>query len=595
MLLSIAAAAAALPAYSAEPCANPIGRIVSVEGPIRIHRGGAPPIAADLNAEVCAGDTVEVPARSRAALLLANETTIRLDQNTTVSLQGITADRSLGLRLTRGTLHTITRTSRRFGIQTPFVNANVEGTEFSVALEDSRSVFTVFEGVLRVGDVPGTQQPVTVQTGEVATFAGGTLVRKEFREDLVVRPRDAVQWALYYPSVIDVPPATTLPDAPDVRASIDLYRRGRPADALASLQPDDKRPANIALSVYRAGLLLAVGRLDEAEPLLKVAAAAGAANAYALLAIIAVVRDDKALALLQAREATGRDEGSASAWLALSYAQQASFQIGEALASARKAASVAPDNALAWARVAELQLSIGDREGALASASRAQTLNPSLARTQSVLGFAYLVGIDAAAAQGAFEKAIALDQSDPLPRIGLGVANIRQGAVATGREQLEIAAILDPGSSLVRSYLGKAYYEEKRDALAATQFEAARHLDPLDPTPWFYDAIAKQYANRPCGSARIVRKIRRAQRQSRCVPLAPAARPRTRPHAARVSRAVTTSWIFPSSRSPRRPSPWCWTSTMLRPIGSCRTSMPLSRGTRSPAQASSCRRNCASR
>ena len=271
---------------------------------------------------------------------------------------------------------------------------------------------------------------------------------------------------------------------------------GRPAEALASLKPDDGRDVD-ALRVYRAGLLLAVGRTDEAEPLLSAAAAAGSANAYALRAVIAVVRDDKALALEQALEATRRDPRSASAWLALSYAQQASFRIDDALAAASKAAEVAPGSALAWSRVAELQLSAGDRTGALASATRAQGLNAALGRAQSVRGFADLAGVDALTAQGAFERAIALDPSDPLPRIGLGLARIRQGALAAGREQLEIAAILDPGSSLVRSYLGKAYYEEKRDRLATTQFDAAQRLDPLDPTPWFYDAIALQYANRP--------------------------------------------------------------------------------------------------
>jgi Tfp pilus assembly protein PilF len=491
-------AASSISLRAADTCVTPIGRIVSAEGPIRIQRAGAAATLAELNTQVCAGDTIEVPARSRAALLLANETTIRLDQNTTVALQGPAADAPLGLRHTRGTLHTITRTSRRFGVQTPFVNANVEGTEFSIVLSESRGVFTVFEGVLKVDPaVAAPAQPsVIVQPGEVATFAGPALVRKEFREDLVVRPRDAVQWALFYPTVLDGS-TLSLPDAPDVRASVDLYRRGRPADALAALQADEKRSATGALAVYRAGLLLAVGRLDEAEPLLKAGAAVGDANAYALLAMVAVVRDDKALALEEAREATRRDEKSASAWLALSFAQQASFQLDDALASARKATGVAPDSALAWARLAELQLSVGDRAGALASSTRAQALNPSVARTHTVLGFAYLVDVDAIAAKTAFERAVALDQADPLPHLGLGLANIREGDLAAGRQQLEIAAILDPGSSLVRSYLGKAYYEERRDALASTQFEAARRLDPNDPTPWFYDAIAKQTANRP--------------------------------------------------------------------------------------------------
>ncbi len=56
---------------------------------------------------------------------------------------------------------------------------------------------------------------------------------------------------------------------------------------------------------------------------------------------------------------------------------------------------------------------------------------------------------------------------------------------------------MDPNNSIVRSYLGKAYYEEKRTPLDEGQYAIAKELDPKDPTPWFYDAIAKQTTNRP--------------------------------------------------------------------------------------------------
>ena len=60
-----------------------------------------------------------------------------------------------------------------------------------------------------------------------------------------------------------------------------------------------------------------------------------------------------------------------------------------------------------------------------------------------------------------------------------------------------MAASLDANDATIRSYLGKAYYEEKRDGLDLREFETAKQLDPNDPTPWFYEAIAKQTTNRP--------------------------------------------------------------------------------------------------
>lgn len=220
-------------------------------------------------------------------------------------------------------------------------------------------------------------------------------------------------------------------------------------------------------------------------------------DAHALQAIIALVHNDKDQALRLARKAIELNPASPAAHIALSYAQQARFQIDEASASVRKAIELDSNSALAWARLAELEMSAGDLDAALAAAQRATALEPGLARTQSVLGFAYLARIDTAAARQAFDKAIELDQADPLSRLGLGLAKIREGELSAGREQIEIAVCLDPGNSLTRSYVGKAYYEEKRDRLAAAQFDAARNLDPRDPTPWLYDAILKQSENRP--------------------------------------------------------------------------------------------------
>jgi tetratricopeptide (TPR) repeat protein len=124
-------------------------------------------------------------------------------------------------------------------------------------------------------------------------------------------------------------------------------------------------------------------------------------------------------------------------------------------------------------------------------------LDPNLSRTQTVLGFAYLTQIETKESKKAFEKAIELDQADSLPRLGLGLAKIREGDLKDGGKEIEIAASLDPNNSLIRSYLGKTYYEEKRTKLDRREYAIAKELDPKDPTPWFYDAIAKQTTNRP--------------------------------------------------------------------------------------------------
>ena len=191
------------------------------------------------------------------------------------------------------------------------------------------------------------------------------------------------------------------------------------------------------------------------------------------------------------------DSKSASARVALSYVQQANFDLRGALTSLKEAVQLDPENALAWARLSELWLSFGEVDKALKAAQKAAALNPNLSRTQAVMGFAYLTQVRTRESKETFEKAIQLDQGDSLPRLGLGLAKIRDGDLANGRRELEVAASLDPNNSLIRSYLGKAYYEEKQERLSSEQYKMAKDFDPKDPTPYFYDAILKQTTNRP--------------------------------------------------------------------------------------------------
>jgi tetratricopeptide (TPR) repeat protein len=262
------------------------------------------------------------------------------------------------------------------------------------------------------------------------------------------------------------------------------------------------------LYAYRASELLAVGRFDEAEREIDRALSLQPqySEALALQAIIAVVQNEKEKGLSAAKQAVQVDPNSATAQIALSYAQQANFDLEGARASLEKAVQLDPQNALAWARLAELHASFGDLDESLETAQKAVSLNPNLSRTQTVVGFAYLNQVRIGESKEAFEKAIQLDQADPLPRLGLGLAKIRRGDLEGGRAEIEIAASLDPNNSLIRSYLGKAYYEEKRTKLDGPEYKTAKELDPKDPTPYFYDAIRKQTINRPVEALRDFEK-----------------------------------------------------------------------------------------
>lgn len=441
------------------------GYVVSLQGIVEIRRANQPvwePVKQ--NDPFMVGDTVRIGAKSRADIALVNETVIRLDQNTTIMFSGPEKGGFSILELIKGALYFLTNRPRTLKIATPFVNGVIEGTEFYAMVDDVKTLFTIFKGRVALANNAGT---LGIREGQSAI----AMANKAPVIHIVAKPRDAVQWTLYYPPVLICTKAELLP--------------ARPLDARAF--------------TCRASELLAVGRVDEAQPDLDRALSLSPryGSALALQSIVALVQNEKTKAVELAQKAVQEDSHSASSWIALSYAQQGSFDLEGALKSIEQARKAEPENALARARLSDLQLSFGHLDNALNAAQEAEKINPHVSRIQTVLGFAYLTRIKVHQAKSAFEKAILLDQADPLPRLGLGLAMIREGDIEKGRREIEIAASLDPQNSLIRSYLGKAYYDEKREKQAGEQYALAKQFDPNDPSPYLYNAILKQSTNRP--------------------------------------------------------------------------------------------------
>jgi tetratricopeptide (TPR) repeat protein/opacity protein-like surface antigen len=477
LLSCVLAAAVSSSAAFAQPCAD-AWQLISAEGTVEVRRAGqsnwAPTERGDF---YCLGDSIRAEAYSRAALLLPNETVFRLDQNTTITFITPRDQKRTWVDVIEGALHIISRDPTALGVLTPFANAGIEGTEFLVVVTEQETTVTVFEGEVAVSNAAGETsagngQRVSVRSGQSPLAQA------------VVRPRDAVQWTLYYVPIIN----QELPQADQA--------------------PSSRQERDPSFYTGRAARKLGVGRVDEARSDLEVALSLDSTNveALSLQSIVALTRNDKDEALRLANQAIGQNPRSGSALVALSYAQQAFFDISGALATLQSAVEHEPENALAWARLSELWLAAGDLDQGLSAAQMAASLNPDIERTQTVLGFAYLTRVETQRSIEAFQRAIALDQSAPLPRLGLGLALIRDGELASGRGQIETAVILDPGNALVRSYMGKAYYDEKRDELAESQLAIAKELDPLDPTAWFYDAIRKQTTNRPVEALRDLQR-----------------------------------------------------------------------------------------
>jgi Tfp pilus assembly protein PilF len=475
-------------AEAARECAPPAGILISAQGQVEV-RSDSDWQQLSQGQTLCDRDAIRTGANSRAAIQLADDAVLRLDQNTTLVLSDVAPEPeepSL-LQLVFGAFQSFSRRPQTLQVDTPYINATIEGTEFVLRVTADQSALTVIEGTVRASNALGS---VTVPSGGGAVASEGSAPRSI----IVARPRDAVSWGLYYPPTLSLSGAT---GTAALDEAMRLAAENRPDAAIAMLAAaPDPSPQ---LRLYQASLLLSVGRADEAGRLLDTVLAAEPGNGAALAqsAVIDIVRNDRDGALAKAERAVAAAPDSAAPYIALSLAQQSAFRLEDARDTLLTATERVPGSALVWARLSEIWLTLGYRDRSGEAADRALELDPNLERAHVMKGFAALTEYRTAEAKEAFATAITLDQADPLPHLGRGLALIREGELNAGRGEIDAAVALDANRSLLRSYLGKAYFEEDRNPLAAQQFEIAKELDPQDPTPYLYDAIRLQTENRP--------------------------------------------------------------------------------------------------
>jgi hypothetical protein len=233
---------------AAEPCEQWAAKIVSIQGSVQVRTKDTTQWqSVQLNNTFCTGDVLRVQEKSRAAVALINKTIIRIDQNTTVNFSGLEKKKTSLIDIITGAVHFISRVPRTLRVNTPFVNGTVEGTEFLAQVFQDHAIFTVFEGQFFASNPAGS---ITLTSGQSAL----AMADKAPVLHVVVRLRDAVQWALYYPPVIYYR-ASDFPETgwqSLVRESIGFYWQGDLVQAFSGIKDTPEGIGDARFFNYRA-------------------------------------------------------------------------------------------------------------------------------------------------------------------------------------------------------------------------------------------------------------------------------------------------------------------------------------------------------
>lgn len=462
--------------------------LIEAENDVTAKKGAAPWQKAAPTFPLAVGDKVRTGKKSRAAVRLTDLSVMRLDQITVFEIGSAAGREGLpSIDLKQGGAYFFSRErAPEMHINTPAANGALRGTQLVVRVTPAlKTLMTVMEGQVELSNAQGS---VSLGSGE----QGEAEVGKAPRKTAVINAVNILQWALYYPGVLD-PRELGMSAAEQraVAASLAAYRAG---DLLGALEkyPANYRPSSGPGRLYYAGVLLAVGRVDDAQQIMSTLSA-DAAGRRALDQMIAAVK-------FQDWSRTGADisahSRTAGEWMAESYYLQSKSQLEPAREAARKATEVAPDFGYAWVRMAELEFSFGRTPQALKALQRGLELTPDNAQGHALRGFLLSAQNRINPARDAFSHAIMLDGALGNAWLGRGLTYIRQGHDETGRQDLQVAATLEPNRSILHSYLGKAFSQIGDTAAAQKDLARAKELDPNDPTPWLYSAIENKQENR---------------------------------------------------------------------------------------------------
>jgi tetratricopeptide (TPR) repeat protein len=443
--------------------------------------------AAQPRQRVAPGGYVRTREAARMALLLSDQTQLRLNQNTVLQVKAVGQQGSgTRLQLDAGRAWTQTRNVGGQGVltvDTPAATAAIRGTDWELEVgPDGRTQLTVLSGVVTLSNAQGSLE---VGRNEAALAeVGKAPVRL-----LLSNPRDRVQWV----QALAADPLRHLDASALADADAPLLRQAA-QDALAG-RDDLARPtlqallarrgadAPVATHLMLADLQLVAGDFGGARATLEAALARhpGQPELLALLSRSLLLADQTEASA----QALASYQGGPDAHIALARGDLArrQGQATQALAAYTEASTLAPQDTLAWRSLGSAQ---GEREDfgpARQALARALALVATDSATLGELATVQTQANRLDEAERLFQQALQQQPGDYLAQTGLGLLRLKQGRPQEALDALLRAGVMEPRYSRALSHTAVAYYQLGRHADALAFLQRAIEQDNKDPVP----------------------------------------------------------------------------------------------------------------
>ena len=490
-----------------------VGRVIHVQGQAELLRAGiTQPLVS--RQELFEGDLVRTGPGSRVAILLADESRVKLNAKSTLRLKAVGARPPRGIipatvRVVKTLLELIVgeiwlQTSDpppTLEIETPTVTASIRGTELDLAVgPDGESRLALLGGTVEYRNPFGS---VVLKSGELGIARMGQPPQRQ----ILVNPEDAVQWSFYYPGII------SFRDYPLVSADrTRLERLLASAKAEVAARPGDlERQARLgeilhdlgrrqeARSTFEAVLMidpsdkralaglgwlaLEEGRVGEAVDRFT-AAPAPTQSSLLGLSLARFRQGDFAAAAEYLKEATRRFGPAPPVLTQAALLNLLKGEVPRARELIEEALRLDPEFGLGYGLLSNIALTQNRKEEALLAAQRAVETNPHSPSTYLDLALAFQAHFQLEAALGAAQKAVTLDPSNA--RAHLQVARLLFGfdRIEEASDAAEKARSLEPNEPAVLTTLGFLLLALRETQAAVVTFEKVLEAGPTSGEPY---------------------------------------------------------------------------------------------------------------
>ncbi len=435
--------------------------------------------AAALKQQLDQGVFVRTGDLSQMALLLRDQTQLRLNQNSMVQIKEVTPGGNTTLDLSLGRMWSQAKrkvfalgAQPAVTIRTPNATAGIRGTDWELVVDkEGAATLTVLSGEVDFYNDLGS---VKVLPNEQAHVEKGKAPTKV----LLTNARERVQWVTAYRPT----PRRWLATIPaDLQGQVDAIESGRYGDALNALEYRAKQPGDSGVAVLLADMYLFLGRVPEALALLE--KHTGDPRAAALLARALVISDRAPEAAKVLAAAAAKFPNDAEVRNALGDLARFEGDAGKARAEFGLALAADPKNAEGWFGLGRVEAERESVKTGREMLNKAIELNPVGAGYRGELATLESFANEFASAEKSFSDALTQSPDDYVALTGLGILELKRGNPEAAMEDFLKVGVIEPRYARGALYTGVAYYQLGNHQRAVEMFRRAAELDPKDPLP----------------------------------------------------------------------------------------------------------------